>query len=90
MYRNNRSNDNSSSTGKGFVKRAARKRTCRFCRNADLPINYKNTDILKRMISESGKIEPRRNTGTCAKHQRAVSREIKKARQMALLPYIAE
>jgi small subunit ribosomal protein S18 len=67
-----------------------KKKICRFCANRELIINYKGTEVLKHYISETGKIEPRRLTGTCALHQRRVSREIKKARQMALLPYIAE
>ena len=67
-----------------------KKRHCRFCANKDVVINYKVTDVLKYYISETGKIEARRNTGTCAKHQRRVSCEIKKARQMALLPYIID
>jgi small subunit ribosomal protein S18 len=67
-----------------------RKKVCRFCANRELPINYKNTEVLKHYISETGKIEPRRLTGTCAKHQRRVTCEIKKARQMALLPYVNE
>jgi small subunit ribosomal protein S18 len=67
-----------------------KKRNCRFCTVKDHPINYKNVDELKKYISETGKIEPRRLTGTCAKHQRIVSTEIKKARQMALLPYVCD
>ena len=67
-----------------------KKRICRFCANRELPIDYKNIDELKKYISETGKIEPRRLTGTCALHQRRVSCEIKKARQMALLPYLAD
>jgi small subunit ribosomal protein S18 len=67
-----------------------KKRVCRFCANRELSINYKNADDLKKLISDTGKIEPRRLTGTCAKHQRVVSTEIKKARQMALLPYLAD
>ena len=67
-----------------------KKRVCRFCGNRDLPINYKRTDVLKDYISDTGKIEPRRLTGTCAKHQRRVTTEIKIARQMALLPYIQD
>jgi len=67
-----------------------KKRVCRFCANRELPINYKNTEILKNYISDTGKIEPRRLTGTCAKHQRLVTNEIKRARQMALLPYIQD
>jgi len=73
-------------TNKKFTK----KRSCRFCKNQDLAIDYKNVDLMHKLISESGKIEPRRNTGTCAKHQRIVAREIKKSRQIALIPYIAE
>jgi len=67
-----------------------KKRVCRFCENKETPIDYKATDILKRYISDTGKIEPRRLTGTCAKHQRLLANEIKKARQMALLPYIQD
>ena len=67
-----------------------KKKLCRFCSNRDVTINYKVIDVLKFYISETGKIEPRRNTGTCAKHQRRLSTEIKIARQMALLPYKAE
>ena len=67
-----------------------KKKICRFCANRELAIDYKSTEVLKNYISDTGKIEPRRITGTCAKHQRRVSREIKKARQMALLPYIAD
>jgi len=67
-----------------------KKRICRFCANKETVIDYKATDTLKHYISDTGKIEPRRLTGTCAKHQRKLSTEIKKARQMALLPYIQE
>ncbi|MCL1827450.1 MAG: 30S ribosomal protein S18 [Candidatus Cloacimonetes bacterium] len=66
-----------------------KKKVCKFCANREMPIDYKNTDVLRNFISETGKIEPRRLTGVCPKHQRRISREIKKARQMALLPYIA-
>ena len=67
-----------------------KKKICRFCANRDIVINYKTTEVLKNYISDTGKIEPRRLTGTCAKHQRTVSREIKKARQMALVPYVMD
>ncbi len=69
-------------------KRPFKKRHCRFCGNKNLEIDYKNYDTLRKLTAESGKIEPRRLTGNCAKHQRKVALEIKKARQMALLPYI--
>ncbi len=67
-----------------------KKRVCRFCGNREINIDYKNTDLLRNYVSETGKIEPRRITGTCAKHQRLVSNEIKKARQMALIAYVVE
>jgi len=67
-----------------------KKRVCRFCANHEIVIDYKAIEVLRHYISETGKIEPRRLTGTCAKHQRLVCNEIKRARQMALLPYIQE
>ena len=66
-----------------------RKKFCRFCANKDLPIDYKRPDILQDFITERGKIIARRITGTCAKHQRRLTTEIKRARQMALLYYTA-
>jgi len=64
-----------------------KKRKCRFCENKEIELDYKNIEVLSRMIAENGKILSRRFSGNCAKHQRQVSREIKKARQVALLPY---
>ena len=66
-----------------------RKKVCVFC-GKDNIINYKDTAKLKRYISERGKILPRRITGTCAKHQRALTIAIKRARHIALLPYVSE
>jgi len=74
----------------GKKKRFFRRKYCKFCANKELLLDYKNVDILKSYIAESGKIEPTRITGTCARHQRALVREIKKARQMALLPYAVD
>jgi len=68
-------------------RRFFRRKFCKFCANQEIKIDYKNVDVLAKYIAESGKIEPTRITGTCAKHQRALVREIKKARQMALLPF---
>lgn len=65
-----------------------RKKVCFFCKNKDAEIDYKDIGLMKRFIAESFKISPRRFTGTCAKHQRKLVKEIKKARQMALIPYI--
>ena len=66
-----------------------KKKFCRFCANKNLPVDYKRPDILKDFITDRGKIIARRITGTCAKHQRLLSTEIKRARQMALLFYTA-
>ena len=60
-------------------KFAPRRKFCRFCADADLPLDYKRPDILRDYITERGKIIARRITGTCAKHQRLLSTEIKRA-----------
>lgn len=64
-----------------------RKKVCYFCANHIDHIDYKDVDLLKRYISEKGKILPRRVTGTCAKHQRTLTVAIKRARIMGLLPF---
>ena len=64
-----------------------RKKSCYFCKNKDVAIDYKDVNLMRRYIAESGKISPRRFTGTCAKHQRKLATEIKKARHMALIPF---
>ena len=66
-----------------------RRKFCRFCADKELPLDYKHVDILNDFITERGKIIARRITGTCAKHQRQLTTEIKRARQMALLFYTA-
>ena len=72
---------------KGGMRR--RKKVCVFC-GKDNVISYKDTAKLKRYVSERGKILPRRITGNCAKHQRALTVAIKRARHVALMPYTAE
>lgn len=67
--------------------RKPRRRVCYFCANKVQNIDYKDYNGLKRYISERGKILPRRVTGACAKHQRSVTRAVKRARSIALLPY---
>ncbi|CCH48105.1 30S ribosomal protein S18 [Pseudodesulfovibrio piezophilus] len=64
-----------------------RKKFCRFCADKELPMDYKRPDILRDFVTERGKIIARRITGTCAKHQRRLTNEIKRSRQMALLFY---
>jgi small subunit ribosomal protein S18 len=71
------------SKGKQFYKR----KTCKFCEEKNLPIDYKSPQILKDFITERGKILPRRITGTCSRHQKKLTTEIKRARLMALLPF---
>ena len=66
-----------------------RKKVCVFC-GKDNVIDYNDTAKLKKYVSERGKILPRRITGTCAKHQRALTVAIKRARHVALMPYVAE
>ncbi len=61
---------------------------CHFCAHKEAVIDYKNTGLLKRYISSFGKIVPRKRNGLCARHQRKISTEIKRARIMALLPFI--
>jgi small subunit ribosomal protein S18 len=65
-----------------------RRKVCRFCADSSLVIDYKNPKGLKYFITERGKIIPRRITGTCAKHQRTLTHAIKRARTIALLPYV--
>ena len=83
----NREDGNSQERG-GYSRRYTPKpRFCQFCSEKTLEIDYKNTALLRRYTTEEGKIRPRRQTGTCAKHQRTVAREIKRARHLALLPF---
>ncbi|MCP3924824.1 MAG: 30S ribosomal protein S18 [Proteobacteria bacterium] len=65
-----------------------RRKVCRFCADTTIVIDYKDHKALKYFTSERGKIIPRRVTGTCAKHQRMLASAIKRARTIALLPYI--
>ena len=67
-----------------------RKKVCVFCGKENNEINYKDTAKLKKYVSERGKILPRRITGTCAKHQRARTSAIKRARHVALMPYVQD
>ena len=70
--------------------RKPKKKVCVFCAEKAKEIDYKDAAMLRRFITERGKIAPRRGTGCCAKHQRQLATAIKRARQMALLPYVAD
>ncbi len=75
--------------GQGGERRYfSRPKICAFCSDKNLKIDYKAVDMLKRYVTEEGKIRPRRQTGTCAKHQRELAASIKRARNIALLPYV--
>ena len=67
-----------------------RRKVCAFCVDKVECIDYKDSAKLRRFLSERGKILPRRTTGTCAKHQRQLTTAIKRARHVALLPFVAE
>jgi small subunit ribosomal protein S18 len=69
---------------------AIKRRNCYFCKDKIAEIDYKNVNQLRRYISEKGKIRSRRITGACRRHQVQVATAVKRAREMALLPYVAE
>ncbi|NLE77821.1 MAG: 30S ribosomal protein S18 [Chloroflexi bacterium] len=68
----------------------SRRKICQFCVDKVEHIDYKDIDLLRRFVSEHGKIVARRKTGTCARHQRRLAHAIKRARQIALLPFTAD
>jgi small subunit ribosomal protein S18 len=71
-------------------RKIIRKRDCKFCIDKVMEIDYKDIRLISRFVSERGKIKPRRTNGNCAKHQRQMTIAIKRARYLALLPYINE
>ena len=70
--------------------RRRRKKVCVFCGEENAVIDFKDTAKLRKYVSERGKILPRRITGTCAKHQRALTTAVKRARHVALMPYTVD
>ena len=72
------------------ANRQRRRKVCTFCTERDAVIDYKNPAQLRKFISERGKILARRMTGTCARHQRQLTTAVKRARQIALLPYVTD
>lgn len=71
-------------------KKSSKKKVCLFCQNKEEKIDYKDVNKLRKYMTEKGKILPRRQTGVCAHHQRELTEAIKRARVMALLPFIAD
>ena len=89
-YTRNRDEESGEEEGEfrgGMRAPMRRPRVCQFCVEKDKPINYKDVDLLRGLVSDRGKIRPRRQTGTCARHQRELAVAIKRARHMALLPF---
>ncbi len=74
---------------KKFVPKKRKRRPCIFCSEKKIA-DYKNSDFLRKFVSDRGKILPRRSTGCCALHQRMIVREIKKARHLGLVPYTVD
>lgn len=74
----------------GKPRYVPRRKVCAFCVDKVEYIDYKDPGRLRRFVSDRGKIEPRRKTGTCARHQRKLTDALKRARYLALLPYTAE
>jgi len=79
------------SKGKAETRRfvPAKPKMCAFCVEKNLSLDYKQVDVLRRYVTERGKIRPRRQTGLCAAHQRRLAEAIKRARYLALLPFTA-
>jgi small subunit ribosomal protein S18 len=67
--------------------RKPKKKVCAFCKEKAAPIDYKDTNLLRKFISDRGKIRARRVTGNCSQHQRDIAIAVKNSREMALLPY---
>jgi len=63
-------------------------KVCLFCVEKNQRIDYKQTDVMRRFLNDTGKIRPRRQTGTCARHQRQLAVALKRARHLALIPYV--
>ena len=82
--------ENKVAAPKKSYKRTPRRKVCVFCQEKVTEIDYKDVNRLKKFVAESGKILPRRMSGTCAKHQRELSTAIKRARVAALLPFKAD
>lgn len=88
--RNKRNNRNNNQDDYNPKFRKMRKKVCPLCADKNLVLDYKNADQLRKFINDKGKILPRRVTGACAKHQRDITQAVKRARQIAILPYTAE
>jgi small subunit ribosomal protein S18 len=84
---NVRESDQSNGPSRRYISKP---KICQFCADKNLQMDYKQVDMLRRFVTEEGKIRSRRQTGTCARHQRNLARAIKRARHIALLPFVGE
>ena len=82
--------DRTSDNARNFRPIRKRKKVCIFCAEKIEHIDYKDVARLRKFVSERGKILPRRISGACAKHQRDINTAVKRARQVALLPYVSD
>jgi small subunit ribosomal protein S18 len=88
--RKDKKKEESGRAGAGDRRRPTRRKICKFCAEKVSAIDYQDTTRLVKMVSERGKILPRRVSGNCARHQRQMSRAIQRARAVALMPYVAD
>ena len=77
-------------TKRAVKERRPKRKSCNFCGDKALDISYRDVTRLKKYVSERGKIVPRRISGNCAKHQRLLTVAVKRARVIALLPFVAD
>jgi small subunit ribosomal protein S18 len=85
--KNDRNERNLRSASGSMLNLRQRKRFCYFCKENIENIDYKNTSLLEKFISDKGKIRPKRSTGNCVQHQRKIAMAVKRARVIALMPY---
>jgi small subunit ribosomal protein S18 len=90
MPREGRERNSGGGAGGGGKMRKPKKRVCNFCIDKVVHIDYKDVNKIRRYVSERGKIIPRRISGNCAKHQRQVTVAIKRARNIAFLPFTTD
>ncbi len=85
--RKNKRDDERKMSGSSVLNVRQRKRYCYFCKENINNIDYKNVALLRKFISDKGKIRPKRSTGNCVQHQKMIANAIKRAREVALMPY---
>ena len=90
MSERERSGNRGGGRSGGGRRYSRRPRVCRFCAEKIFTLDYKQVDLVKRYVTDAGKIRSRRETGNCAKHQRMVARAVKRARHMALVPFTSD